>query len=140
MQKIAEKAVSEGLLALDKRQGYRGPEGNLSESEISPFLEEIDRQLLNSSIVEGNEYLGVITKLAEESAKVMVGRRVGRLSLKDMKWARKPDLQVAYNTVRIEKPAEVLRVGDVVRVRLKTSSTLPSNRSQMPRGPLSVWT
>ncbi|NIQ40246.1 MAG: PBP1A family penicillin-binding protein [Proteobacteria bacterium] len=120
MQKIAEEAVSEGLFALDKRQGYRGPERSLSESEISPFLEEIDRQLLNSSIVEGHEYLGVVTKLAEESVEVMVGRRVGRLPLKDMKWARKPNPQVAYDTVRIEKPAEVLSVGDVVRVRLKS--------------------
>jgi len=119
MQKTAQKAVAEGLRALDKRQGYRGPERNLSEYETFQFLEDAEQDLLQSPIIEGNEYVGVVTELSPNSAKVMVGRRVGRLSLKEMKWARKPDPQVAYNTVRIEEVSEVLKIGDVIRVRVK---------------------
>jgi len=119
-QKAAEKAVAEGLRALDKRQGYRGPERNLVEDEIPRFLDRVEQKFQASPIAEGEEYLGVVTELSEKSVKVMVGHHQGRLSLKDMAWARKPDPNVAYNTVRVKDPADVLKVGDVIRVSVKT--------------------
>ena len=119
MQKVAETAVSEGLRALDKRQGYRGPEKSLTEDEISQFLDGVEQRLRNAPIVEGEEYLGVVTELSGESVTVMVGRHKGHLSLKDMAWAREPNPEVAYNTVRVENPADVLKGGDVIRVRVK---------------------
>ncbi|MBW2058264.1 MAG: PBP1A family penicillin-binding protein [Deltaproteobacteria bacterium] len=119
MQKAADRAVSEGLRALDKRQGYRGPERHLSKDEIPEFLDRIERGLGGSSPAEAKEYLGVVTGLAPESVEVMVGHYQGRLALQDMLWARKPDPKVAYNTVRVKKPGDVLKKGDVIRVRVK---------------------
>ncbi len=120
MQHTAEKSVSEGLRALDKRQGYRGPERNLSKEEIASFIGEMGQDLESSPIVEGKEYLGAVTELSEESVKVVVGHYEGRLSVRDMAWARKPNPEVAYGAVKIENPSDVLKEGDVIRVRVKT--------------------
>ena len=136
MQKAAERAVAEGLRALDKRQGYRGPERHLSQHEIPRFLDEVEQSLQDSPIAEGQECLGVVTDLSKESVKVMVGQREGLLLLEDMKWARKPDPEVAYDTVRVDNPAEVLRVGDVIRVRVKaldSKGTLSLALEQIPK-------
>ena len=119
MQRAAEEAVQRGLSALDKRQGYRGPEKTLSEEEIPSFLAELEEQRGHSPIVQGEERLGVVSALSRKSVTVALGGNEGRLLLGDMKWARKPDPQVAYDTVRVEDPAEVLSVGDVIRVRVK---------------------
>ncbi len=136
MQEAAEKAVSEGLRALDKRQGYRGSERRLSPQEISRFVKERADELQDSPIDEGGEYLGVVTELSQESAKVRVGRYEGHLSLGDMVWARKPDPQVAYDTVKVKRPADVLKVGDVIRVKVKTvdpEGTLGLALEQIPK-------
>jgi penicillin-binding protein 1A len=120
MQQAAENAISEGLYALDKRQGYRGPERRLSKDAIGPFLEEIERELHNSPLREGKEYRGVVTGISEDAVTVMVGHHEAQLLLGDMAWARKPDPEVAYNTARVKRPAEALEEGDVIRVKVKT--------------------
>jgi len=119
MQRAAQEAVQKGLSALDKRQGYRGPEKTLSEEEIPAFLAGLEEERGDSPLVQGEECLGVVTALSRKSVTVALGGCEGRLLLGDMKWARKPDPQVAYDTVRVEDPAEVLRAGDVIRVRVK---------------------
>jgi penicillin-binding protein 1A len=136
MQEAAEKAVSEGLRALDKRQGYRGPERHLSKGELSPFLEEIEQELRRSPLTEGKECLGVVTGLSGTSVTVKVGHHEGRLLLKDMAWARKPDPEVAYDTVTVKDPAKVLKVGDVIRVRVEavdSKGTLSLALEQIPK-------
>jgi penicillin-binding protein 1A len=43
----------------------------------------------------------------------------GVIALKDMQWARKPDLGLAYYEAKIKKPSEAVAVGDVILVRIK---------------------
>jgi penicillin-binding protein 1A len=118
-QKAAEEAVRAGLRALDKRQGFRGPEKTLSEEEIPHFLAGLAEERGDDSpVAEGEECPGVVTGVSRKRVTVALGRHEGRLLLKDMTWARKPDPQVAYNTVRVEDATEVLKVGDVIRVRV----------------------
>ena len=54
-----------------------------------------------------------------KSVTVRLGSEQGVIALKDMKWARKPDTEVAYYEARVNKPGAVLRVGDVILVKLK---------------------
>ena len=48
-----------------------------------------------------------------------MGNARGILPLEDMRWARKPDPEVAYYQVRVKTPGEVLAAGDVIAVRLR---------------------
>jgi len=43
MQAIAEKSVRDGLKALDRRRGYRGPVRSLGEAEAQPFLDKQEK-------------------------------------------------------------------------------------------------
>lgn len=47
-QLVAQESVKAGLKSLDKRQGYRGPEKNLSDDEaVQEFLQEIQKKLIS---------------------------------------------------------------------------------------------
>jgi penicillin-binding protein 1A len=50
---------------------------------------------------------------------VRIGHEQGQLHLDDMRWARKPDPEVAYYNDRVKKVSRVLDVGDVILVRVK---------------------
>ena len=56
---------------------------------------------------------------------VWVGGGTGRLPLSGMDWARKPNPKVAYYTSKVGKPSEVLKRGDVIRVRLLKEAQVP---------------
>ncbi len=136
MQKAAQKAIHKGLKELDKRQGYRGPLRHLDPEEIESFCKEVQEALGQSPLTEGEEVLGVVVEIRqrEKAVLVKVGDRIGRIELKDMKWARKPDPEVPYYRARVRNPADVLQVGDVIKVKVKglSDKTMPLSLEQEP--------
>jgi penicillin-binding protein 1A len=50
---------------------------------------------------------------------VRIGNSLGQIALEDMKWARKPDLEVAYYETKVKLPSEALHAGDVILVKVK---------------------
>ncbi|UXR65595.1 PBP1A family penicillin-binding protein [Bdellovibrio bacteriovorus] len=47
-QQAAQESVKEGLKSLDKRQGYRGPQKNISDnSDIEDFLKDVQKKLIS---------------------------------------------------------------------------------------------
>jgi len=121
MQRAAQEAVPRGLKELDKRQGYRGPLRHLDAGEIESFCKEVQEDLGQSPLTEGEETLGVVVEIKqrEKAVLVRVGDMMGRIELADMKWARKPDPEVPHYRARVRNPAEVLQVGDVIKVKVK---------------------
>ncbi len=121
MQKAAQEAVYRGLRELDKRQGYRGPLRHLEPGEIESLCGEVQEELGQSPLTEGEEALGVVVEVRqrEKALLVKVGDRMGRIELEEMKWARKPDPAIPYYQARVRNPEEVLQVGDVIRVKVK---------------------
>ncbi|MBF0199949.1 MAG: PBP1A family penicillin-binding protein [Desulfamplus sp.] len=117
LQKIARKAVINGLGDLDKRQGYRGPVKNISSPDIDEYLENQAREL--PSLGEGMIYEGVVSKVDDtsKSTTVLVGRHTGTIDVKDIHWARKPNPDVAFGIVKIQRPSQVFHVGDVILVK-----------------------
>ncbi len=120
MQKIARKEIEKGLKDLDKRRGYRGALKHLSQEEIEEVIrsfqdEEGQRKLEAGQVVSGvvidvNDTTNIVT--------VRMGNAVGTMKLSEMKWARKPNPEVAWYEARIRHPGQVLRVGDVIEVRV----------------------
>jgi len=119
-QKAAQKAIEKGLYELDKRQGYRGPFKQLAPEEIESFFKELqesgeERQLEKGALVRG---VVIAVSREEKTVSVRLNGTLGTLPLANMEWARKPDPEIAYGTVKVSDPAKVLKVGDVILVRL----------------------
>ena len=108
MQKSANRAVLEGLRALDKRQGYRGPIIKKNVGGDAP-----------GRLVPDKVLNGAIVSVFKDHAIVEAGGVMGKMSLDDMLWARKRR-KGQKETALIEnpKPSDILRTGDRISVRV----------------------
>ncbi|WP_300671637.1 penicillin-binding protein 1A [Desulfoluna sp.] len=120
MQKIARKAVTQGLEALDRRQGYRGPLGHLTPAEMEKTATEITLEIEGKNITEGSVLKGVVEQVDDKNGEVLVrcGTRRGVIPLANMKWARKPNNARGYWQDRLKKPGDALTVGDLILVKI----------------------
>jgi penicillin-binding protein 1A len=121
MQKGAYEAVINGLKALDKRQGFRGPLKYLTEGELEPFCRRVEDTIDYASLKQGSTYQGVVTAISEArgEATVRVGDRTGTLSRKNMAWAGKLPLLDTYGKPAKEK-GKGLTLGSVIEVQVVT--------------------
>jgi len=121
MQAAARRAIEKGTLELDKREGYRGPLRHLAPGEVEAFNRSVAEKLESRPPAVGDVLEGVVQEVDREKKRVIVrvGNRTGVIALKDMKWARKPNPKVAYYNVVVKDPGKVLKVRDVVLVRIK---------------------
>jgi penicillin-binding protein 1A len=121
MQKIARGEIKKGLYELDKRQGFRGPQKKLAPEEIETFSRTIQSELDDHPLEAGQTVEGVVIKVDDKNKAVTVriGNSLGQIALEDMKWARKPDLEVAYYETKVKLPSEALHAGDVILVKVK---------------------
>ena len=120
-QKAGQAAIKHGLQALDKRQGYRGPLKHLEPEQVEAFSQDVQKALEKHPLEPGSLVQGVVIAVndSEQKATVRIGSEQGDLRLENMSWARKPDPEVAYYDVKVEKVSDVLRAGDVILVSLK---------------------
>lgn len=121
MQKIARAEIEKGLIDLDKRQGYRGPQKRLRPEEIESFSKELEAELEKRPLEAGRMTTGVVIAVndKENTVTVRMGNALGIINVKDMRWARRPDPEVAYYEARVGHPGEVLKAGDVILVKVK---------------------
>jgi penicillin-binding protein 1A len=121
MQEIARQELNKGLLALDKRQGYRGPLQHLAPEAIEAFVQELQKKWAEDAPQKGQTVTGVVVQVddADKTVTVRLGDGQGVIGLADMDWARQPDPEIAYHAKMIKRPSEALRSGDAVQVRLK---------------------
>jgi len=121
MQKMARAEIVKGLLDLDKRQGYRGPIKHLAAEEIETFSKELQDRYAIEYLEPGIIVTGVVVSIDDKDKRVSVrmGNALGEIGIKDMKWARKPNPEVAYYETRLRHPKHALKIGDVILVQLK---------------------
>lgn len=122
MQAAAVRALKEGLRALDKRQGFRGP---LGHKDIN-LKEELGRKEKFRKVI--TEQKGIMTatvlKVSPFMATVKTGGVIGKLFLSDALWARKlidSDGQVIKEFKRF-RLTDILKPGDIINVRLKDTN------------------
>jgi len=120
MQAMAVKALQEGLRELDKRQGYRGPIGR---KEIDPRKmgvkdeEDVFRPVV---MAEGDLFNATVIKVTREGAVVKARGLIGKIGLEDMAWASRRIEGGKVKEIKSPKPSDILKVGDIVKVRLKS--------------------
>jgi penicillin-binding protein 1A len=143
MQKAARREIEKGLRELDRRLGYRGPEAHLAPEEIEQFSDELQISLQENPLADGASTKGVVIDVNDNkgSATVRMGDARGTISIEDMRWARKPNPNLAFYQAKVKKVSQVLETGDVVLVRVvkkqrpQTCGTFPWTKSPMPRAP-----
>lgn len=132
-QRAAQEAVFQGLLEVDKRQGYRGPLLKLQKpSEREAFLAKSTKALAGEPIQRGRFYAGLVTSIDEKKiyAKVQVGPHQGLLPLLGMRWARKVNAEQYYPGVMISKVTTAIAEGDVVLLRAVDKKGLYDDKEQ----------
>jgi penicillin-binding protein 1A len=118
-QRAAQEAVLWGLLAVDKRQGYRGPLQQLAtKAEQDKFIEKSKKVMGDQEIVPGRYYVGLVTQIAKDSlsADITIGGKIVKLPALGMRWAREVNGERYYPSVLINN-VKPLKVGDVLVVR-----------------------
>lgn len=121
-QYSAQKAMLEGLIRVDKRQGFRGPLMKLaSDKERSEFSRKIASKLEGETLTAGHYYVGYVESVdaKAQTVGVDVGGQKALLSLLAMKWAREPNPEKYYPRALIKSVDEALAVGDVIIVRVR---------------------
>jgi len=115
-QKLADRALRNGLVAYDRRHGWRGPITNIDLSlDWLGALAKVKTPPELSG--EQNSWrLAVVRELLAERADIgVIDGRVGSIPLAEMKWAR-PWLKGELLGRRVKLPSDVLQKGDVVVV------------------------
>jgi penicillin-binding protein 1A len=121
MQKAAVDALREGLRAIDKRQGYRGP---LARGEKSPANEGADRGRVTAPPPKiGDMVEGVVVKASAQQALLdLPAAGTGVLDIADAAWARKRLQPPDFLTAEVQPQAplnKILSPGDRVLVSIK---------------------
>ncbi len=100
LQRIATKALRDGLVAYDKRKGWRGPLSNKNYSEN--WNNDLKKYNLENSI---NWKLAIVKKLNKFSAEIQTeDKHEGKIEFQDISWTKKE-----FN--------KLLNVGDIVYVK-----------------------
>ena len=117
IQEQADKALRDGLIAYDRRHGWRGPHAKIADMSV-PWEEEFARIQQRRPLFGPSSWqLAVVTKVDAGSATVagLPDNADGTIPFAEMTWARQslPNQNVGAAPAR---PAALLSVGDVVVV------------------------
>ena len=99
LQKIATKSLREGLIAYDKRKGWRGP--ILNKKKIDRWTEGLEKFRLEKSI---NWDLAIVKKIKKFSLEIETEKQLkGFIKYENISWAKK-------------EFTEMFKVGDIIYV------------------------
>lgn len=114
LQKIAEKALRNGLIAYDRRHGYRGPMTTLPT--MSDWREQLREVEIPSSIIDSWN-IAVVLELDDKVAKLgFTDKPQGTLELEQAKWARKYLNEGYAQGPAITGMTQLFKAGDVIIV------------------------
>ena len=115
LQEIANRVLREGLIAYDRRHGWRGPLREIAVGEGAEAvagLQAIDRPI---GIDESWRLAAVTATDAKQAEIVLADGTSGRIPMAELKWARQWIENQRFGN-EPKKPSDVLKAGDVVLV------------------------
>ena len=120
-QMIAQEAVRQHLRNADKRYGYRGPIGHVADYESSSsdaMINSLNEYKKGEYPGKGDIVKGVVTAITSTQAYVNLGNMDGVINIKNMNWARKPNIKVDGRWAKIKRPGQALAPGDLIMVKV----------------------
>lgn len=122
MQVAAVNSLKNGLMNLDKRQGFRGP---LGHKKIDLKAELKGKGSFKKVVMKKGDLLtATVLKVSGTEALVKARDIVGKIFVKDSKWAgkvvdEKGNLIKRYKDLKL---TDILKRGDIINVRVKKIS------------------
>ena len=119
-QSDAAKALQEGLRALDKRRGWRGPLEHKNDVDIEKEMKTKD---FNSLVVTnpGDVSSGLVLSVTNKDAAIKTRGLIGKLSINNAAWASKV-IENKKGSAKFLKDftlPQILSPGDIVKVSIK---------------------
>ncbi|WP_119167232.1 penicillin-binding protein 1A [Algihabitans albus] len=113
LQAIADRALRSGLVAYDRRHGYRGPVASI-DAESEGWAERLEAVAQPAGA--GTWQLAVVLALEAETARIgLADGSAGTIPMGELTWARE-----ALENQRVgqqpRQPSDVLSIGDVVLI------------------------
>lgn len=120
----AQAALRQGLREVDKRRGWRGPIGKMSEAEYAQRYGAL-------TLVENNPTPALVKANVNGVVKVRVGELDYQVDLNEAGWAKK--FLEKDDSTRFASPADIVRVGDLIEVALRRpmSSGKPQDKTPL---------
>ncbi|MFV1850232.1 MAG: penicillin-binding protein 1A [Thalassospira sp.] len=112
MQDVADKALFDGLVAYDRRHGWRGP---ITTIDLSGDWQQALREVETPSDVPWDRAVVLDTDANEAKLGLASGEQ-GRIPLRFLTWARPWQTGQTLGPV-VNRPSDVLNPGDVVFVK-----------------------
>ena len=118
LQRIADRVLRQGLMAYDRRHGWRGPVAALGDEIVAAGAESWREALAAVELPKGADpwRLAVVTGLDKTKAEIgFVDGATGQIPMAELSWAR-PWLKGQRFGAKPKRPDAVLSVGEVVLV------------------------
>jgi len=124
-QEAANLALQQGLIEYDQRHGYRGPEAHLADASPEARLSQLSTRRSLSGM-----HPAVVTQVGSDGIHAMTRDGAEHaVAWESMKWARAFLGTNSLGPVP-KRPADVVKPGDVIRIRWQGESAL---FSQVPQ-------
>ena len=114
LQVKAQQALRQGLFDYDRRHGFRGVEGNwdIKTQALDTWLKQLRTIPVVADLIPV-----LVTQVDKDKASIIsADGTVGSIAFDEMRWARRY-IDVNRMDRSPEKPADVLKEGDVIRAR-----------------------
>jgi penicillin-binding protein 1A len=119
----AQSALRQGLREVDKRRGWRGPKGKMTEAEYAQRYGSL-------TLIENNPTPALVKANVGGIAKVVVGSQDYQVDLNEAGWAKK--FLEKDDSTRFASPADIVRVGDVLEVALRRPMASGKAQERVP--------
>lgn len=128
LQRHAQAIVENGVLAYDKRHGYRGPEAQLGFADEAQVIAALAKYAPVNGLLPG-----VVRNIQDQSIEVQLADgRLETVPWSGLSWARRVQTGGELGP-RPQQAVDVVAVGDIVRVQADEKQAAPSWRlAQLP--------
>ena len=146
-QDAAERALRKGLEEHARRYGWLGPVDkiDLADKAAVQAFEKSQKNFNPYDLAGGSWVKALVTKVEQKEAQLVIGSYKGQIELKNMSWARTPNLRVAaQNAPAVADARKVLAPGDIVWVsaapekRVSIGAKGKKTESEVPFDPAAI--
>ncbi|ANK82951.1 MAG: penicillin-binding protein [Rhizobiales bacterium NRL2] len=132
LQRIARHALREGLVAYDRRHGYRGPFGRLSETEMADWAGSLAATERPVGAPDHWETAVVLEAGANEARLGLMGGESIVMPLERLQWAREP-LSEGKTGPTPSRTSDIFGRGDLVLIGPDTEDPDKPQLRQIPK-------